>query len=106
MPGAMATSRNARVQTRHPDPGKSGPRISRVKYDAVREALLKAVPRDPEGVLFKELPERVRRLLPRRVRENLGSINWYTVTVKLDLEARRVLERVPGARPQRLRRRK
>jgi hypothetical protein len=48
----------------------------------------------------------VRRLLPRRVREDLGSVNWYTVTVKLDLEARRVLERVAGARPQRLRRRK
>ncbi len=102
----MATSRNARVQTRHPDPDKSGPRISRVKYDAVREAILKAVPRDADGLPFKELPDRVRKLLPRRVREELGSVSWYTVTVKLDLEARRVLERIPGARPQRIRRRK
>jgi hypothetical protein len=102
----MATSRNARVQTRHPDPDKSGVRISRVKYDAVRAAILKAVPREGDGIPFKDLPDLVRRLLPRRVREDLGSVNWYTVTVKLDLEARRVLERVAGARPQRLRRRK
>ncbi len=32
-----------------------------------------------------------------------GSISWYVTTVKLDLEARKVIERVPGSRPQRLR---
>ncbi len=32
-----------------------------------------------------------------------GSIPWYVTTVKLDLEARGILERVPGKGPQRLR---
>ena len=32
-----------------------------------------------------------------------GSIPWCVTTVKLDLEARRVIERVPSASPQRLR---
>ena len=32
-----------------------------------------------------------------------GSINWYVTTVKLDLEARGVVERIPGKSPQRLR---
>ena len=32
-----------------------------------------------------------------------GSISWYATTVKLDLEERKVVERVPGKKPQRLR---
>jgi len=32
-----------------------------------------------------------------------GSVSWYFTTVKLDLEARGILERVPGERPQRIR---
>lgn len=46
----------------------------------------------------------IRELLPSDALENLGSVSWYTTTVKLDLEARGELERVPGSRPQRLRR--
>jgi hypothetical protein len=32
-----------------------------------------------------------------------GSVSWYVTTVKLDLEARNVIQRVPGTSPQRLR---
>jgi hypothetical protein len=32
-----------------------------------------------------------------------GSVSWYVTTVKLDLETRGVVERVPGQKPQRLR---
>ena len=32
-----------------------------------------------------------------------GSIGWYVTTVKLDLEARGVIERVPNVTPQQLR---
>jgi hypothetical protein len=32
-----------------------------------------------------------------------GSISWYVTTVKLDLEARGLIARVPGSHPQRLR---
>ena len=32
-----------------------------------------------------------------------GSISWYVTTVKLDLEARHVVERIPGTSPQQLR---
>lgn len=31
-----------------------------------------------------------------------GSVGWYVTTIKLDLEARRLIERVPGKSPQRL----
>lgn len=91
-----------RIQTLHPDPEKSGPRIDKAKYDAVRKAILRAVPRRGDGLAFKELSARVRELLPGRALEDLGSVSWYTTTIKLDLEARGELQRVPGARPQRL----
>jgi hypothetical protein len=104
--GAMPLTRVAKVQTKHPQPGKLAPRISRIKYDAIRDAILRVVPRHSDGIPFQDVPDLVQRVLPRRVKERFGSITWYTVTVKLDLEARGVLERVPGARPQRIRRRR
>jgi hypothetical protein len=32
-----------------------------------------------------------------------GSISWYATMVKLDLEARGEIERIPGSSPQRIR---
>jgi hypothetical protein len=94
----------AKVQTRHPEPGKVMPRIAKTKYDAVRRAILRAVPRSRRGIPFQELPRRVADLLPGQTRATLGSVGWYTTTIKLDLEARGEIERVPGVRPQHLRR--
>ena len=91
-----------REQPRHPAPKKSRPAIEAWKSAAVREAILKAVPEKGEGLPFKELPGRVRELLSAEELAKLGSVSWYTTTVKLDLEARSELERVPAARPQRL----
>jgi hypothetical protein len=91
-----------RIQTLHPDPEKTGPRIIRWKYDAVRGALLRAIPRKEPGFLFKELPAKVRSLLGGKVLKELGSVTWYTTTVKLDLEARGEIARVCNSRPQRL----
>lgn len=91
-----------RIHTLHPDPEKDGVRILHWKYDAVREAILEAVPREEPGLAFKELAGRVRSALDPTILEDLGSVAWYTVTVKLDLEARGELARVEGARPQRL----
>lgn len=91
-----------RVQTRHPDPTKSMPAIDCWKYEAVRKAILTAVPEKGEGLPFKELPGRVRGSLDAESLRDLGSVSWYTTTVKLDLEARGELKRVPASRPQRL----
>lgn len=90
------------VECRTPTPGKKPTRIDRWKFDAVRRAILKAVPRRGEGVLFRELPQRVRKLLAIEELERLGSVGWYTTTVKLELEVRGEIRRVGGASPQRL----
>ena len=86
------------VLTLHPE-GKEGVNIERTKYDVIRTAIVDALAQ--AGTLtFAQLTE--------QVRDNLGdsfdgSINWYVTSVKLDLEARGVVERLPKTRPQQLR---
>jgi hypothetical protein len=86
------------ILTLHPQ-GKNGVNISRQKYDLIRQAILEVL-QAREEVTFKGLTESVRR----RLEGNFdGSISWYVTTVKLDLEARTLIERIPGSTPQRLR---
>jgi hypothetical protein len=73
----------------------------RWKYDAMRRAILASVPRRKPGVAFRELWQLVPGSLEQRELDELGSLGWYITTVKLDLEARGELERLPGS-PQRL----
>lgn len=93
-----------RILCQTPSPGKQATRIPRWKYETVREAILEAMASSAEGMPFKDLPREVARLLSPEDRERLGSVSWYTTVVKLDLEVKGELERVPGARPQRLHR--
>ncbi len=52
--------------------------------------------------MFKELSKHVENTLSKEDRKNLGSVAWYTTTVKLDLEVRGEIKRIEGANPQRL----
>lgn len=82
----------------------SGNRISVEKYEAVRKLLLKLVPKSKEGIAFRDLPALVARELPKDMQPARGSASWLVTVVKLDLEARGILQRLPGVVPQRLRR--
>ena len=92
-----------KFQTIHPEAGKQGTKIDAAKYEAMKAALLAVVPADDAGIPFMDLADAVRPHLPDELFAN-ASVSWYVTTVKLDLEARGLIERVPGARPQRLRR--
>jgi hypothetical protein len=87
----------------HPDPEKQPTRCNRRSYEAYRAALLAVIPRDARGIAFRELAGAVKPHLDPEILADT-SPGWWTTTVKLDLEARGLVERVPGARPQRLRR--
>jgi hypothetical protein len=93
-----------KVVCKTPTPGKQATRIDRWKYDAVRAAILQVLPKSKQGVEFRQLPKLVKNALSAANRTKLGSIPWYTTTVKLDLEVRGEIERIPGSSPQRLRR--
>jgi hypothetical protein len=91
-----------RIQTLHPDEGKVGVNIERHKYESVRDAILAAIAERGQ-VPFKKLAGEVTARLPQGFD---GSVGWYTTTVKLDLEARGLIERLPGKSPQVLQMRK
>ena len=84
--------------TRHPD-GKEGVNIEREKYDLIRCTILEIL-EEREVETFKDLGREVKRRIGR---DFDGSVIWYYTTVKLDLEARGEIERVPGRIPQHLR---
>ena len=86
------------ILTRHPESGKQGKRISRAKYDLVRASII-AVLRARGSLTFTELSQAVNARLRGKFE---GSISWYVAMVKLDLEARRIVRRVPKADPPKL----
>jgi len=98
---AMPTNEKVLVET--PTPGKQPTRIDKWKYDLVRAAILAVVPANEHGIEFNALPQLVEEYLSPDELSNLGSVSWYTTTVKLDMEVKGELERIPGAKPQKLR---
>ena len=88
-----------KILTKHPDPGKQGVRISKAKYDVMRETIVDLLRVNGE-MTFTELTDAANEGLEGRFD---GSVSWYVTTVKLDLEARQVIQRVPKTSPQRLR---
>ena len=79
-------------------------RIDAVQYQVMCKALMKAIPRTQAGVRFMDLFDTIGSVRPRLSLPGGGSLSWYLTTVKLDLEARGLIERVPHSVPQRLRR--
>jgi hypothetical protein len=67
----------------------------------MKVALLAVIPKAGDGVRFADLEVLVKKRLPRAMFAG-ASVLWYVTTVKLDLEARGLVRRVPGSSPQRL----
>ncbi len=86
----------AKILTKHPL-GKTGRNISRQKYDTLKKAFL-SVLRNRE-LTHTELLSKLKEKLRRRFD---GNVSWYAETVKLDLEARKIIERT-SAKPQKYR---
>lgn len=83
------------VRTLHPQK-KQGVNISRQKYDIIHEAIL-CVLKSQKEITFMKLS----RAVEKEVNGNFeGSVMWYVTTVKLDMEARGEIKRVPNSRPQ------
>lgn len=76
------------IQTLHPDPGKTNKRISLEKYTVIRSALISCLAK--KELTHTELMEQ----LYNAVKDGFdGGVQWYGETVKLDLEARGLIER-------------
>ncbi len=82
-----------KIQTLHPEKGKKNKRISIEKYEIVKAAILK--------VLQKHEPTHTElvKLITKDLDSKIENISWYAITVKLDLEARRIIEKTES-KPQ------
>jgi len=56
-----------------PTPGKQGTRIARWKYETLRQAIRRAVPKNKIGVEFVKLPELTRAFLSAEELKKIGS---------------------------------
>lgn len=83
------------IRTLHPEK-KKGVNISREKYEIIRKAVF-VVLRANKEITFMALSRAVEKQLGNKFE---GSVMWYVTTVKLDLEARGEVKRVPNSRPQ------
>ena len=85
-----------KILTKHPI-GKSGKNISKQNYETIKRAIL-SVLRDKEPTHI-ELFDQLNNSLKGKFS---GNISWYAETVKLDLEARKIIERT-SSKPQKYR---
>lgn len=83
------------IRTLHPDK-KQGVNISREKYEIISKAILSALHSQKE-MTFMNLSRAVEKEVCDKFE---GSVMWYVTTIKLDLEARGKVKRVPHSRPQ------
>ncbi|GIO24197.1 hypothetical protein [Oceanobacillus sp. J11TS1] len=87
-----------KIQLLNPDPSKKGAVIDHYKYEIVKETILNII--DERGTIaFKELMGEVAHQLSTSFD---GSPSWYCTAVKLDLEARGIIKRMEGSKPQKL----
>lgn len=83
------------IRTLHPAK-KQGVNISRQKYDIIRKAIFSTLKQQHEMPFMK-----LARAVEQEVNGTFeGSVTWYVTTVKLDMEARGEVKRVPNSRPQ------
>ena len=83
------------IRTLHPQK-KQGVNISKEKYEIIRKAILNTLHSQKEITFMK-----LSRAVEKDVNGNFeGSVVWYVTAVKLDLEARGQVKRVPNSRPQ------
>ena len=83
-----------KILTKHPN-GKKGVNISKEKYDIIRKGIIESLGKDE--LTYTMITKSVEKKLDKKFE---GSIGWYVESVKLDLEARNIIERIPKTKPK------
>lgn len=79
-----------KILTKHPR-GRSGKNIAVEKYEAMKKAMLAAL--RANELTHNELFAKLESALKGKFS---GNVSWYAETIKLDLEARKMIERTTG----------
>jgi len=84
--------------TLHPA-GKKGVNILKRRYDFIKDYIVKEVEKAGE-ITYQDLSKQAVNELSSTFD---GKVAWYVVSVKLDLEARGIIERIPKTSPHKIR---
>lgn len=87
--------------TLHPK-GKKGVNILKRRYDVIKIFILETIKTHGE-ITYESLNDMAVEQLSSTFD---GKIPWYVVSVKLDLEARNIIERIPKTSPHKVRMKK
>lgn len=87
-----------KIMTLHPK-GKKGVNILKRCYEVIKEFIIENIKKHGE-ITYEHLDN----LEIKQLYDSFdGKVIWYVVTVKLDLEARGIIARIPKTNPQKLR---
>ena len=89
---------NDKIITLHPQ-GKKGVNILKRRYEIIKDFIIETITKHKE-ISYEDLND----LAVEKLKESFdGKVTWYVVTIKLDLEARGIIERIPKTSPHQLR---
>lgn len=86
-----------RILTLHPE-GKKGVNILKRRYDLIKEYITMTLVEHGE-MTYQALDQKAKKELKESFD---GKVGWYVVSVKLDLEARHLIKRIPNTSPHRI----
>jgi len=81
-------------------PGKTS-RVDRIKYEAMKAAMLEVMPTSAPGLSAKEIKAKLIAIVPSEHWPNGEKVGWWQKAVQLDLEAKGKLLRNPKSKPLR-----
>lgn len=88
----------AKIQLLHPQ-GKKAVSIAKDTYELLKTEIVKFLTDNPDGS-FTEISKAISQNFRNNNVTFEGSLNWYLEWVKLDLEARHYITRLPKTAPQ------
>jgi hypothetical protein len=86
----MAKTTAKKITVTHPATGTER-KFDTGIYEPVKKAILQSL-KGSKGKTFTELTDDVVKIIRKQMPEFKGSIPWYTISVRLDLETRGIVE--------------
>ena len=86
----MAKATSKKIIVTHPVTGTER-KFDAIIYEPVKAAILQSL-KGSNGKTFTELTDDVVKIIRKQMPEFKGSIPWYTISIRLDLETKGIVE--------------
>ncbi len=83
-------SKSRKIVVTHPRTGTER-KVDKVIYEQVKVAICQSL-KGSKGKTFTELTDDVVKIIRKKIPDFKGSVPWYTISIRLDLETRGIVE--------------